>query len=94
MKITHRAVITAAAAAAALAGGGSLALAAVTGGGPPVSSQPGPYVKQGQTVNLCLSQTAENVFYWEAHSQVLGNCQAGYEQVTVVAQPSALPSPP
>jgi hypothetical protein len=75
---------------------GGAAYAAVAGG-PPVHSPAGvvgPYY-QGGPVSICVSQTDEGVIYVEEHSQLLGNCAAGYIQLTVTAvpTPTATPSP-
>lgn len=79
---------------AAVAAGGT-AYAAIQGG-PPVVSPPGkvgPYYSQGAAVNLCVNPAADSLAYVEAHSDVLGNCAAGYTQLTVSADPTAVPSP-
>ena len=59
----------------------------------PVRSPGGTYFQQGQVVNLCLSETNESRGYTENGSQVLGNCAAGYTQLSVVADPSGVPVP-
>lgn len=87
-----RALITTAIAAAAVVLGGIGVALAATQGGPPTNSTPGPYFQQGTAVNLCVSSTDESVAYVELRSQKLGNCAAGFTQLTVSADPSANPT--
>lgn len=82
---------TAAIALAVIFGGGGYALAAELGG-PPVNQTPGPYFQQGTAVNLCLNDANEGQAYAELHSQKLGNCAAGYTQVTIEAEPTVIPT--
>jgi hypothetical protein len=53
----------------------------------------GPYAAQGTTLNLCISLSNESHIYAELHSNALGNCAAGYEQITVTADPGRYPIP-
>ncbi len=82
---------TAAAALAVVLVSGGYVWAASTGG-PPVNQTPGPYFQQGTAVNLCVSSSNESVVYVELHSQKLGNCAAGFTQLTIQAEPTVIPS--
>jgi hypothetical protein len=87
-------IIAGVSAVAILAGGGA-AFAAVTSSGPgvnPGTVNIGPYYKAGP-VSICVSQANEGVIYVEEHTQVLGNCAAGYVQLTVTASPLPTASP-
>lgn len=56
----------------------------------PGRSPGGTFFQQGQIVNLCLSETNESRGYVENNSQVLGNCAAGYTQLSVWADPEGV----
>jgi hypothetical protein len=81
---------TVAAALAVVTFSGGYVLAA-TQGGPPVNQTPGPYFQQGTAVNVCVSTTNASVAYFELHSQKLGNCAAGFTQLTIEAEPTVIP---
>jgi hypothetical protein len=59
-----------------------------------ITSPNGPYFEQGTVVNLCFDTTNERSMYVELHSNVIGNCAAGYVQLSVWADPDAvIPEP-
>jgi ABC-type sugar transport system substrate-binding protein len=87
---------TGAVALAVAAGGAAYAAASSSAGGPPVVSPPGsvgPYFSQGAAVNQCIADGSGAPGWTELHSDTLGNCPRGYTQLTVSADPSAIPTP-
>jgi hypothetical protein len=58
------------------------------------TSPNGPYFEQGTIVNLCFDTVNERSMYVELHTSTVGNCAAGYVQLSVWADPSGVePSP-
>ena len=60
----------------------------------PGRSPGGTYFPQGTIVNLCLPENHESGGYVENNSDVLGNCAAGYTQLSVWADPDGLAPAP
>ena len=52
-----------------------------------LASASGPYFPQGTVVHECINLFHENETYFELHSSALGNCAAGYEQISLTADP-------
>ena len=72
-----------------LALGAALLAAAGLGAGltAGLASASGPYFPQGTVVHECINLFHENETYFELHSSALGNCAAGYEQISLTADP-------
>jgi hypothetical protein len=75
-RIRARLAVLAVALAAIGGAGGAFAYAAAAAGPPVTSPSSGP-------VHMCASTTNESVAYTELHSTALGNCAAGYRQLTL-----------
>jgi Putative Ig domain len=74
-----------------------VALAVTAGLGLIVATQAsatGDYITQGSTINECINLSTGHSWY-EVHTDTLGNCPPGNEQLTVVADPGgyAIPAP-
>jgi Putative Ig domain len=74
-----------------------VALAVTAGLGLLVATQAsatGDYITQGSTINECINLSTGHSWF-EVHTDTLGNCPPGNEQLTVVADPGgyAIPAP-
>ena len=96
IKLRYAAVALAAALMAVLCAvipGQANALTLLGPAGGPQEAPGGTYFLQGQIVNLCVSRVNESRGYVEENSQALGNCAAGFVQLSVMADPFGLAPP-